>query len=179
MGISNFQFQESQSYADCVPGVWESGITDMKMSDDRKYIEIFVGPSDKAAEWNRMPFKKRIYDGDSFDRQWSAFCECFGFTAQNAPSPTGDYRVFVGKRGKIKYCFEKRELVDGKWQNVPSDYMQITFLSPKSKLSAGPLQSAPAQTQAQSQGFNMPPAPDPTPQASLQTSSGFPEDIPF
>lgn len=193
MGMSNFTFKESPLYADCVPGVWTAGIADMKMSDDRKYIEISVGPCEKEAKWNRMPFRKRIYDGDSFDGQWSKFCECFGFTAQNAPNPLGDYRAFVGKRGKVKFSFEKREQqADGSWANVPSDYMQVVFLSPKSKLEIGPLQSAPLpfssaqapKTQAQSQGFETSyPAPDPTPPGAGSTQGGsltaFPEDIPF
>lgn len=187
MGMSNFSYQKTEDYPDCVPGVWNCQIVNMKTGTTKTgaaTIDFYIAPKDKEAGWNGVPFRKSVIDGDYFDRSWSLMCDCFGVPPEQAALAIRDFRPFVNKTGKIKFSFEKNEKQnvgykpDGtaitEWVKVPTDYMQIQPLKSTTKLAVGPLPKTTAplqQPQAKAQGFET--------SAPAPSDGGFPEDIPF
>lgn len=196
MGMSNFKYEKTQEFGDVKPGVYECRISDIRRGatgTGTPTIDFFIGTDDKSAEWNGVPIRKSIIDGDYFDRAWSQVCDCFGLTPEQAAEAIHNFPLFANRKGKVKFAYERSErqttgyTPDGKpvteWVKVPTEYLQITFLKPSTRLETGPARPQ-AETAAQVSERMQKMAgvfehPDPTPKGAPATAGGFPEDIPF
>lgn len=198
MGMSNFSYQNQQDYPDCTPNaVWECGIVDIKKNsyNGTNCIDFYIGIDTKGSGWNGTPFRKRVYDNDYFDKNWSKMCDCFGVPPEKAGEAIHNFRLFANKKGKIYFSYDKRgQDGNGNWGYLPTEYMQLELLKQNSREAVGPREPrkllTDTRTQAQSQGFQTQ-APQPQSprqqlsqagQAQLPPSDnngGFPEDIPF
>lgn len=178
MGMNNFSYQQSQDYPSCEDGAWHCQVTNIqrgKTKSGADSIDFSLKILEKDAEWNGVPFRKSVIDGDYFDKAWSQMCDCFSLTPEQSAQAIHNFSLFKGKTGFFKFAHEKNERQtdaagNTQWVKVFTEYTQITPLKPTSRIPVGKIEPT-AQVQESNLG-TLPPAPEPTPES-------FPEDIPF
>lgn len=135
--ITDVQYKPAATVCECPNGTYDIKIADIKVESYQGNNVLAVYLNINCQQWNKIPYRHAIFQGDNFDYGFSRLCDCFGVNLEEVRG--GNWQPFVGKVGKAEFSHYKiKKVVTGydpagkpieEWKPEKSQYVNAKLLA--------------------------------------------------
>lgn len=149
--FTDAQYKPAAAVCECPDGTYDIMIVDIKIETYQGNNVMAVYLNINCPQWNKIPYKHALYQGDNFDYGFSRLCDCFGVKLEDVVG--GNWQPFVNKIGRAEFSHQKqKKVVTGydqagrpieEWKTEKSQYANAKLIA-----KGQPQQQQPQQQQA-------------------------------
>ena len=133
---TNAQYKPAAAVCECPDGTYGIMIADIRTESYQGNNVLAVYLNIDCPQWNKIPYRHALFQGDNFDYGFSRLCDCFGVRLEDVVG--GRWQPFVGKTGRAEFSHQKaKKVVTGydpsgrpieEWKTERSQYANARLL---------------------------------------------------